>query len=148
MTEFCWRSSIFSWLTPYFFYLQSLHRKIWDLVSWNEYCFRRKKEKTTLYFSQVTIKMANIMMQLRKCCNHPYLLEYPLDEQGEFKVDQQVIKASGKMLLLDRMLTELKRQGHKVCYWNSAFCGHNVLINPEVVMLSLVCVTVFGVGKW
>ncbi|XP_064610346.1 lymphocyte-specific helicase-like [Liolophura sinensis] len=74
----------------------------------------KKEEKRTLYSSQVTIKMANIMMQLRKCCNHPYLLEYPLDDQGEFKIDQQVISASGKMLLLDRMLPELQRRGHKV----------------------------------
>ena len=44
-----------------------------------------KEEKQKV--SQVTIRLQNIMMQLRKCCNHPYLLEYPLDRAtGEFKV--------------------------------------------------------------
>jgi hypothetical protein len=28
--------------------------------------------------SQVTVTMANMLMQLRKVCNHPYLIEYPL----------------------------------------------------------------------
>lgn len=28
--------------------------------------------------SVVTVSMQNMVMQLRKCCNHPYLLEYPL----------------------------------------------------------------------
>lgn len=65
--------------------------------------------------SQVTIKLRNVMMQLRKCCNHPYLLEYPLDPStGNFKVDEDIVKKSGKMQLLDRMLKELKARGHKV----------------------------------
>ena len=28
--------------------------------------------------SVVSVSMQNMVMQLRKCCNHPYLLEYPL----------------------------------------------------------------------
>ena len=55
------------------------------------------------------------MMQLRKCCNHPYLLEYPLDpETQEVIVNEHLVNVSGKMQLLDRMLAELKRRGHKV----------------------------------
>lgn len=69
------------------------------------------KQKT----SQVTIKMRNIMMQLRKCCNHPYLLEHPLDPAtGELALTEGVISSSGKMLVLDRMLPELKKRGHRV----------------------------------
>lgn len=33
--------------------------------------------------SVVTIRMQNIMMQLRKYCKHPYLLEYPLTESED-----------------------------------------------------------------
>ncbi|KAK3777842.1 hypothetical protein RRG08_038090 [Elysia crispata] len=69
------------------------------------------KQKT----SQVTVKMRNIMMQLRKCCNHPYLLEHPLDPAtGELALTEKVVSTSGKMLVLDRMLPELKKQGHRV----------------------------------
>ncbi|CAG5134454.1 unnamed protein product, partial [Candidula unifasciata] len=65
--------------------------------------------------SQVTIKMRNVMMQLRKCCNHPYLLEHPVDpETGDLALTEDVITASGKMLVLDKMLAELKKRGHRV----------------------------------
>ncbi|KAM5141238.1 lymphoid-specific helicase [Mantella aurantiaca] len=65
--------------------------------------------------AEVNLKMRNIMMLLRKCCNHPYLIEYPLDPvTQEFKVDKELIKSSGKFLILDRMLPEMKKRGHKV----------------------------------
>lgn len=54
------------------------------------------------------------MMQLRKCCNHPYLLEYPLTESGDYKIDKDLVQTCGKMKLLDAMLAELKLRKHKV----------------------------------
>ncbi|XP_035824753.1 lymphocyte-specific helicase isoform X2 [Aplysia californica] len=72
---------------------------------------RSGKQKT----SQVTIKMRSVMMQLRKCCNHPYLLEHPLDPStGDLALTEGVVKTSGKMLVLDKMLKELKKRGHRV----------------------------------
>eukprot|EP00794_Sanderia_malayensis_P013930 gene13930-15382_t len=96
----------------------------------------KASQSNKLAGSVVSIKMQNILMQLRKCCNHPYLLEYPLDPVTQnFKVDEDVINVSGKMRVLDRMLAELKKRGHKVlvfsqmtsmldiiqdfCYWRS-----------------------------
>uniref|UniRef100_A0A452TE34 Proliferation-associated SNF2-like protein n=1 Tax=Ursus maritimus TaxID=29073 RepID=A0A452TE34_URSMA len=65
--------------------------------------------------SEVNLKLQNIMMLLRKCCNHPYLIEYPIDPvTQEFKVDEELVTNSGKFLILDRMLPELKARGHKV----------------------------------
>ncbi|CAC5377006.1 HELLS [Mytilus coruscus] len=64
--------------------------------------------------SQVTVRLQNIMMQLRKCCNHPYLLEYPLTADEQFKIDEDLVSSCGKMVLLDRMLNHLKKAGHKV----------------------------------
>lgn len=59
--------------------------------------------------------MTNILMLLRKCCNHPYLLECPVEEGTLLrKVDEELVTSSGKMLLLDRMLPVLKKRGHKV----------------------------------
>eukprot|EP00468_Gymnochlora_sp_CCMP2014_P007575 CAMPEP_0167764002 /NCGR_PEP_ID=MMETSP0110_2-20121227/13751_1 /TAXON_ID=629695 /ORGANISM="Gymnochlora sp., Strain CCMP2014" /LENGTH=1326 /DNA_ID=CAMNT_0007651279 /DNA_START=156 /DNA_END=4136 /DNA_ORIENTATION=+ len=63
--------------------------------------------------------LVNIEIQLRKCCNHPWLLpgieekEVKDDEDGEgyFK---QMIAASGKMVLLDKLLEKLKKEGHRV----------------------------------
>uniref|UniRef100_A0A5F5Q2W9 Helicase, lymphoid specific n=1 Tax=Equus caballus TaxID=9796 RepID=A0A5F5Q2W9_HORSE len=65
--------------------------------------------------SEVNLKLQNIMMLLRKCCNHPYLIEYPIDPvTQEFKIDEELVTNSGKFLILDRMLPELKTRGHKV----------------------------------
>ncbi|XP_034993732.1 lymphoid-specific helicase isoform X1 [Zootoca vivipara] len=72
-------------------------------------------EMSTPLDSEINLKLQNIMMLLRKCCNHPYLIEYPLDAATQqFKVDEDLVKSSGKFLLLDRMLPELKKRGHKV----------------------------------
>jgi len=57
------------------------------------------------------MRLNNVLMQLRKCCNHPYLFEWPLDSSGQEVVDDILVQASGKMELLDRLLCELKRQG-------------------------------------
>eukprot|EP00908_Phaeocystis_cordata_P020806 Transcript_32471.p1 GENE.Transcript_32471~~Transcript_32471.p1 ORF type:complete len:713 (+),score=429.90 Transcript_32471:67-2205(+) len=64
------------------------------------------------------MRMQNVLMQLRKCCNHPYLFEWPLDPHtGNEAVDEILVEASGKMQLLDRILTMLKndkKDKHKV----------------------------------
>ncbi|XP_076455656.1 lymphoid-specific helicase-like isoform X2 [Babylonia areolata] len=76
---------------------------------------REEKPAPEQRVSQLTIKLRNVMMQLRKCCSHPFLLEHPLDKKtGELSLDERVISQSGKMLILDRMLKELHRRGHKV----------------------------------
>uniref|UniRef100_A0A4W5RCG8 Proliferation-associated SNF2-like protein n=1 Tax=Hucho hucho TaxID=62062 RepID=A0A4W5RCG8_9TELE len=65
--------------------------------------------------SQINLKLQNVLMLLKRCCNHPYLIEYPLDPATqEFKIDEQLVQTSGKFLILDRMLPELKKRGHKV----------------------------------
>ncbi|XP_008072770.1 lymphoid-specific helicase isoform X3 [Carlito syrichta] len=79
-----------------------------------------KRERTVVEVnvpieSEVNLKLQNIMMLLRKCCNHPYLIEYPIDPvTQEFKINEELITTSGKFLILDRMLPELKKRGHKV----------------------------------
>ena len=60
------------------------------------------------------IKMTSVFTMLRKCCNHPYLLEFPLTLDGDFLVDEQIVASCGKVLLLDRMLPALIGRGHKV----------------------------------
>lgn len=36
---------------------------------------------------QINLKLQNVLMLLKRCCNHPYLIEYPLDPAtGEYKV--------------------------------------------------------------
>uniref|UniRef100_A0A8C7ZDX0 Proliferation-associated SNF2-like protein n=1 Tax=Oryzias sinensis TaxID=183150 RepID=A0A8C7ZDX0_9TELE len=63
----------------------------------------------------INLKLQNVLMLLKRCCNHPYLVEYPLDPATqEFKIDEELVQSSGKFLILDRLLPELKKRGHKV----------------------------------
>lgn len=57
------------------------------------------------------VRLNNVLMQLRKCCNHPYLFEWPVDQSGTEVVDDILIEASGKLQLLDRILVNLKKEG-------------------------------------
>eukprot|EP00917_Polyrhabdina_sp_WS-2016_P011197 GHVP01024754.1.p1 GENE.GHVP01024754.1~~GHVP01024754.1.p1 ORF type:complete len:1241 (+),score=269.22 GHVP01024754.1:111-3833(+) len=50
----------------------------------------------------------NVMMQLRKITNHPYIF---LDE---YEIDEDIFRTSGKFELLDRMLSKLLMTDHKV----------------------------------
>ena len=56
----------------------------------------------------------NMLMQLRKVCNHPYL--FPEIDPGAASgaTDESIVSASGKMKLLDALLPRLKKAGHKV----------------------------------
>ncbi|XP_054238720.1 lymphoid-specific helicase isoform X2 [Indicator indicator] len=80
--------------------------------------------------SEVNLKLQNVMMLLRKCCNHPYLIEYPLDPATQqFKIDEDLVKNSGKLLLLDRMLPELKKRGHKVLLFSQMTMMLDILMD-------------------
>lgn len=54
--------------------------------------------------------LQNLTMQLRKCCNHPYLF---LHDYNMCRVDE-LVRASGKFELMDRLLPKLRRAGHRV----------------------------------
>ncbi|ORX90888.1 hypothetical protein K493DRAFT_229389 [Basidiobolus meristosporus CBS 931.73] len=59
--------------------------------------------------------MLNILMELRKCLNHPYLINNVEEIFTSMEETQaRLIEASGKLALLDRMLKKLKEQGHRV----------------------------------
>jgi SWI/SNF-related matrix-associated actin-dependent regulator of chromatin subfamily A member 5 len=49
----------------------------------------------------------NIVMQLRKATNHPYLFP-DADETGGFVTDERLINDSGKMVVLDKLLAKLR----------------------------------------
>lgn len=68
--------------------------------------------------------LMNTMMELRKCCIHPYLLN-GAEEQIQYDYRQQngedqeayyknLIASSGKMVLIDKLLPKLKANGHRV----------------------------------
>ena len=73
-------------------------------------------------YKQISVKIAdeatksnfsrglnNVVMQLRKVCNHPFLF----NNEG-YHINEDIIRTSGKVELLDRMLPKLKAAGHRV----------------------------------
>lgn len=81
-------------------------------------------------------KLMNIQMELRKCCNHPFLLDgvesremekrhedltragelvgKTPNEQHDILNEYGYVLSSGKMVLLDKLLPKLRAEGHKV----------------------------------
>uniref|UniRef100_A0A8C3ADK0 Chromodomain helicase DNA binding protein 6 n=1 Tax=Cyclopterus lumpus TaxID=8103 RepID=A0A8C3ADK0_CYCLU len=69
--------------------------------------------------------LINTMMELRKCCNHPYLItgaeekilegfrKYHSPDALDFQL-QAMIQAAGKLVLIDKLLPKLLSGGHKV----------------------------------
>ena len=58
-------------------------------------------------------RLLNIVMQLRKCCNHPYLFE-GAEPGPPYTTDEHLVFNAGKMVMLDRLLVRLKKQGSRV----------------------------------
>ncbi|KAG7276288.1 hypothetical protein CRUP_015611 [Coryphaenoides rupestris] len=57
-------------------------------------------------------RLMNILMQLRKCVDHPYLFEGV--EPEPFAMGEHLVEASGKLCLLDSLLAFLHKGGHRV----------------------------------
>ena len=59
------------------------------------------------------VRLLNLVMQLRKVCNHPYLFDGaepgPPYEEGE-----HIVQNCGKMMLLDKLLARMKQRGSRV----------------------------------
>ncbi|CCE62013.1 hypothetical protein TPHA_0B03430 [Tetrapisispora phaffii CBS 4417] len=67
--------------------------------------------------------LLNIMSELKKASNHPYLFDYAEDRvlqkfgdgnKSRENILRGLIMSSGKMVLVDQLLTRLKKDGHRV----------------------------------
>lgn len=55
-------------------------------------------------------RLMNILMHLRKCCNHPYLFD-GAEPGPPYTTEAHIYDNCGKMVLLDKLLIRLKEQG-------------------------------------
>ncbi|TRY56457.1 hypothetical protein DNTS_008703 [Danionella cerebrum] len=64
------------------------------------------------------VSLLNVVMDLKKCCNHPYLFPTAANEAPKMPNGMYdggaLTKASGKLMLLYKMLKKLKEGGHRV----------------------------------
>lgn len=82
------------------------------------------------------MRLQNILMQLRKCTNHPYLFD-GAEPGPPYTTDEHLIQNCGKMVVLDKLLPRLFEQGSRVLIFSQMtrmldiledFClwrGHN-----------------------
>ena len=71
-------------------------------------------------------KLNNVLMQMRKNCNHPDLIKGAFDGSITYPPSEELRAQCGKMQLLERMLQQLHKGGHKVLIFsqvcNVALC--------------------------
>lgn len=84
-----------------------------DMSAWQKVYYQQVTDVGRVGLGTGTGKsksLQNLSMQLRKCCNHPYLFV------GEYNIwrKEEIVRASGKFELLDRLLPKLHKAGHRV----------------------------------
>ena len=66
------------------------------------------------------VSLLNIIGELKKCCNHPFLFESAEEgyrgsaDANDAGTVQRLVLTSGKMVLLDKLLKRLRDTGHRV----------------------------------
>jgi SNF2 family DNA or RNA helicase len=81
-----------------------------ELSSWQKELYRQISAKAAAdNYAIVNRGLNNVVMQLRKVCNHPFLFA----PEG-YHYNDDLIRTSGKVQLLDQMLPKLKAAGHRV----------------------------------
>jgi len=59
--------------------------------------------------------LSNMLMQLRKLCNHPFVFEQVEDQMNPSRMSNDLLwRTAGKFELLDRVLPKFKATGHRV----------------------------------
>ncbi|CAO3638143.1 unnamed protein product [Cunninghamella blakesleeana] len=97
--------------------LTNPQKKWYRAILEKNFSFLKKGAKTNKEMPH----LRNIMMQLRKCCIHPYLLEGAEEvivSDAQAVTHQQqfdcLIESSGKLVLIDKLLKKLIKGNHKV----------------------------------
>ncbi|XP_078039449.1 lymphoid-specific helicase [Augochlora pura] len=86
-----------------------------SLSIWKQYT--NVTERNYEYLLNITIHHKFTMY--KKIVNHPYLVHCPLDPSGLPLINEDLIKVSGKLLVLDLMLAKLKSMGHKILLFST-----------------------------
>ncbi|GJQ13301.1 hypothetical protein GpartN1_g5092.t1 [Galdieria partita] len=85
-----------------------------ELSAWQKVLYRQISSKGGIAIREgsAAATFNNLIMQMRKVCNHPFLFYY--DEDIDQLPREYVIRASGKFLFLSRVLPKLRASGHRV----------------------------------
>uniref|UniRef100_A0A0E0M1S1 Chromatin-remodeling complex ATPase n=1 Tax=Oryza punctata TaxID=4537 RepID=A0A0E0M1S1_ORYPU len=76
--------------------------------------YLHEKSEIVLRKPGIKAKLNNLLIQLRKNCNHPDLLESAYDSSGLYPPVEKLLEQCGKFQLLNRLLNLLLARKHKV----------------------------------
>ncbi|KAL5113409.1 hypothetical protein ACEQ8H_008706 [Pleosporales sp. CAS-2024a] len=117
--------------------VQKLHDGTSDQAEWEEttQIMRQaiEKEQGSSDVKSAWQKLMNLVMQLRKCCSHPYLL--PQVAPDPYYLGDHIVRASGKFIMLEKLLKHtVMEQGKKVLI----FSGFTRTLDYTEDLLSLI----------
>ncbi|TDL28199.1 hypothetical protein BD410DRAFT_739739 [Rickenella mellea] len=71
----------------------------------------------------------NMLMQLRKCLQHPYLISDDIEPKGltDAEAHAKLIDGSTKLRFLKMLLPQLKQRGHRVLLFSQFVIGLNII---------------------
>ncbi|CAN1129376.1 Probable ATP-dependent DNA helicase CHR12 [Linum perenne] len=98
-----------------------------DMSSWQKVYYQQITEMGRVGLQNGSGKsksLQNLTMQLRKCCNHPYL--FVGDDYNMRQIDE-ITRASGKFEMLDRLLPKLRATGHRILLFSQMTKLMNIL---------------------
>lgn len=88
-------------------------------------------------------KMQNPVLQARLACNSPHNFYWPwMDESSS--VDETLVSASGKMLLLDRLVSCLLKKGHKILIFSQFKTQLDIIEEWAMTLRSWECCRIDG----
>ncbi|KAL6236954.1 hypothetical protein BDW75DRAFT_96219 [Aspergillus navahoensis] len=88
-------------------------------------------------------KMQNPVMQARLACNSPHNFYWPWAEDAS-SIDETLVTASGKMLLLDRLIPSLLSKGHKILIFSQFKTQLDILQDWATHLRSWKCCRIDG----
>ncbi|XP_057594488.1 chromodomain-helicase-DNA-binding protein 1 isoform X2 [Hippopotamus amphibius kiboko] len=99
--------------------LQNSLKELWSLLHFimpEKWILTRNYKALSKGSKGSTSGFLNIMMELKKCCNHCYLIKPPDNNEFYNKQEalQHLIRSSGKLILLDKLLIRLRERGNRV----------------------------------
>ena len=110
------------------FWIEKLLTSQSDLIMTAEKNMQGEDEK---YQDQYK-KLNNLLMQLRKVCNHPYQLP-GAEPDFDGSTDEDIVDGSGKLALLDKMLPALQKKNHR-CVLFSQFTQMLDILEDYLIM--------------
>lgn len=82
-------------------------------TEWYKRVLRKDAHELNCLGGPDRVRLLNILMQLRKVCNHPYLFD-GAEPGPPYHDGPHIWEASGKMMLLHKLLPKLKEKGSRV----------------------------------